>query len=192
MPPACRTWANGRKKDDDALLRLARIEKLPEDQRVAGLDRLQAGGQPRASIVAARCQVLVDAGRDRRRPPASRPAAAPASGCRPTWRHGHSQSASQLREEPQERRSPPCKLAINSATGFLADCGDGWPAEYRRQETARFPSGSASSPVAFLRLTHFASSRSISRPSHRSCAQSQTACVGITLQSQLMCAGNRT
>ena len=36
--------------------------EFPEDQRVAGLERLQAGDQPRAGIVAARCQVLVDAG----------------------------------------------------------------------------------------------------------------------------------
>jgi hypothetical protein len=28
------------------------------------------------------------------------------------------------------------------ATGFLADSGDGWPAEHRRQETARFPRAS--------------------------------------------------
>ncbi len=38
------------------------LVELPEDQRVAGLDRLQAGGQPRAGIVAARRQVLLDAG----------------------------------------------------------------------------------------------------------------------------------
>ena len=35
--------------------------ELPEHQRVAGLDRLQTGGQPRAGIVATGCQVLVDA-----------------------------------------------------------------------------------------------------------------------------------
>jgi hypothetical protein len=77
-------------------------------------------------------------------------------------------------------------------TGILTVFQPPRPAERGRQEIARFPSGSASSPVAFLRLTHFASERSISRPSHRSCAQSQIACVGTTLQSQLICAGNRT
>jgi hypothetical protein len=38
--------------------------------------------------------------------------------------------------------------------------------------------------------THFASERSISRPSQRACAQSQTACVGHTAQSQPICVGN--
>ena len=40
------------------------------------------------------------------------------------------------------------------------------------------------------RLSHCASIISISRRSHRPCAQSQTACAGETLRSQLMCAEN--
>jgi hypothetical protein len=85
-------------------------------------------------------------GSGRRRPPALRPAAAPASGYRPTWRHGHSQSASRHRKSLRKEEAHPASLAINSATGFLADCGGNWPAERGRQETARF-SGALSTPT---------------------------------------------
>ena len=165
--------------------------RCPEDQRVAGLDRLQAGSQPRAGIVAARRQVLVDAGRNRRRPPASRPAAAPASGCRPTWRHGHSQSASRhrksLRKEeahPASWRSIPQRVfwRIAAAIGRSGAVARKSPV-FRALSAPRRPATPSVSRI--LRR-----SRSISRPSHRSCAQSQTACVGITLQSQLICTGN--
>ena len=94
--------------------------ELPEHQRVAGLDRLQAGGQARGGHRGDRMPDPHRCGWGRRRPPASHPAAAPASGCRPIWRRGHSRSASRHRNA-QERRSAPCKLAINSATAFLAD-----------------------------------------------------------------------
>jgi hypothetical protein len=43
-----------------------------------------------------------------------------AFGCRPTSRHGHSRSAWRLRDR-HKRCKPPCKVAIISATGFLAD-----------------------------------------------------------------------
>ena len=46
-------------------------------------------------------------------------------------------------------------------------------------------------PRGALSLTHSASERSISRPSHRACAQSQTTCVRPPRQSQLICVGNR-
>lgn len=40
---------------------------------------------------------------------------------------------------PQERRILPCKLAINSATGFWADLEGDRAAGRGHQETARFP-----------------------------------------------------
>ena len=74
-----------------------------------------------------------------RRPPASHPAAAPASGCRPVWRRGPSRSASRT-GTPQKRRSPRCKLAIDPAMVFLVDSGSDRSAGRNHQETARFPS----------------------------------------------------
>jgi hypothetical protein len=52
-------------------------------------------------------------------------------------------------------------------TGFLVDSGGDRPAGRDRQETARFPRASSSNPAdpRAFRLTHFASGRSISRPS---------------------------
>ena len=44
-------------------------------------------------------------------------------------------------------------------------------------------------PAVTLRLTHRASTCTISRPSQRPCAHSQKACVRRPLQSQLMCVG---
>jgi hypothetical protein len=77
-------------------------------------------------------------------------------------------------------------------TGILTVFQPPRPDERGRHETARF-SGALSTPTPrdAIRLTHFASERSISRPSHRSCAQSQTACVEPFLQSQLICVRNR-
>ena len=54
---------------------------------------------------------------------------------------------------PQERRSLPCKLAINSATGFWADFGDDRAAGHGHQETARFP-GDLSPPPRRIPASH--------------------------------------
>jgi hypothetical protein len=116
--------------------------ELPEHQRVAGLHRLQAGNQPGAGIVTAGRLVLVDTGGiDPGR-----------QHCVPLRRQGlgavrlgHADVADQHRSTgtPQKRRSSPCKLAINSATGFLADSSLDPLVGRGRQETARFPSGHA-------------------------------------------------
>ena len=66
------------------------------------------------------------------------------------------------------------------------------PDERGRHETARFRALSAPRRPATPSVSRILRrNRSISRPSHRSCAQSQTACVEVTLQSQLICTGNR-
>jgi hypothetical protein len=56
---------------------------------------------------------------------------------------------------------------IDFRTGFLVDSGGDRPAGRDRQETARFTRASSSNPPTpgAFRLTHFASERSISRPS---------------------------
>ena len=51
--------------------------------------------------------------------------------------------------------------------------------------------GGPSRAASSIRLTHRAQACMISRPSHRPCAHSPTACVGRPRQSQSMCAGNR-
>lgn len=53
----------------------------------------------------------------------------------------------------------------------------------------RLPATIVRLEASVFRLTHFASERSISRPSQPPCAQSQTACIGNGRQSQLICVG---
>ena len=75
-------------------------------------------------------------------------------------------------------------------TGFLTVFQPRRPVERNRQETARFPRASSRADPGSFRLTYFASECSISRPSQPACVQSQTACVGPTRQSQLICVRN--
>ena len=166
--------------------------RCPEDQRVAGLDRLQAGGQPKAAIMTARCQVLVDAGRV----DAGRQHCVPLRRQRlGTVRLGDTDIANQHRgtgrasgkKKPtlQAWRSIPQRVFWRIAAAI------GRPSAVARKPPVFRALSAPRRPATPSRLTHFASERSISRPSHRSCAQSQTACVEITLQSQLICTGNR-
>ena len=141
----------------------------------------------------ARCQVLVDAGRV----DAGRQHCVPLRRQRlGTVRLGDTDIANQHRGTGRAsgKKKPTLQAwrSIPQRVFWRISCGGNWPDERGRHETARF-SGALSTPTPrdAIRLTHFASERSISRPSHRSCAQSQTACVEITLQSQLICTGNR-
>ncbi len=72
------------------------------------------------------------------------------------WRRGRSRSASPHQNRLRKRR-PPCILAINSTTGFLADFSGGWtmhmagrkPPVFRTSRTAAAPPHSRSPSHAF-------------------------------------------
>jgi len=110
-------WGKREKKNVGGLLRLARIEKLLQYERVAGLQRLEAGLQAGPGIVAAGGDVVVDAlgfdaGLEHHIALRGERLAAIALG-HPDVADEHGRGAT------RERWLPGCDLALIVATGFL-------------------------------------------------------------------------
>ena len=81
-------------------------------------------------------------------------------------------------------------LQTRPRSGGMADRGGDRPARRSRQETARFPAprpANRADPPA-PSVSHILRRNARFASSQRACAQSQTACVGPTRQSQLICA----
>ena len=109
--------------------------QLPDDERIARLKRLEAGGEARPGIVPTRGHILInarwiDAGRVQR-------VALRFQGLRAV-RLGHSDIADEQCVPRQKRPPAWCKMALVFTTGFLVVSGLPETASRDREKTARF------------------------------------------------------
>ena len=115
--------------------------ELPDDKRVAWLERLQAGGEARSGIMPTRGHILIDAGRidaGREQRVALRLQRLRAV------RLGHSDIADEQCVPRQKRPPAWCKMALVFTTGFLVVFGPPGVTSPDREITARFPCSAGS------------------------------------------------
>ena len=93
--------------------------------------------------------------------------------------------------QPSEKMERVMQAGDDFRNGFPRGFWVVYDGSARSPDNRSFSSRITATPWGTLRLTYRASRCTISRPSHRLCAQSQRACVGRPLPSQLTCARKR-